>query len=138
MTPPDGWEDRTDTAETKSGTDYQAVYEGPTTDGVVASLAIDEVDPPRRVGDPTLGRAVADAREALEDGGATLRPARDAVLDGTPARITDATAPDGSRVRQLVAVRGERIWSVTLVAAAGAFEARAAAFEQAVSSWRWD
>ena len=138
MSPPAGWQDRTDTAETKSGNDYQVVYEGPSTAGTVASLAIDDVDPPRRVGDPTLGRAVADAREALEEGDATLRPARDATLDGAPARITDAVTPDGSRVRQLVAVRGERIWSVTLVAAAGAFEARAAAFEQVVSSWRWD
>jgi hypothetical protein len=133
---PAGWEDRTDTAELKTGIDYQAVYEGPQDGDVVATLAIDDAEPPATV---SLGAAVREARATLAEAepAARLSASEPAELAGAPAQRFDAA--DGERRRRLlVAVRGGRVYTVSLTAAADAFEQRLDAMEDMVASWRWD
>jgi hypothetical protein len=133
---PPGWEDRTDTAELKTGIDYQAVYEGPQDGEVIATLAIDDAEPPGAV---TLAAAVAEARRTLADAESDIRLAapRPAQLDGTPAQAFDAEQDDRRR-RMLVAVHGDRVYTISLTAAMDAFDERARALEGVVASWRWD
>jgi hypothetical protein len=137
-TAPDGWEDRTDTAETKSGVDYQAVYEGPERDGIITTLIIDDAEPPRgRAAE--LGEATEQARDAVVQAapGARLGPARPAELAGEPARRFDATL-DGSRLSEVVAVHGGRAYTVTITAAPAEHGRAVRELERVLSSWDWD
>ena len=138
MTPPDGWEDRTDAAETRSGVDYQAVYEGPERDGVVTTLIIDDAAPPRGR-TARLDDAVRQARDAVAEAvpGAVLGPPRATTLDGEPARRFDARLPD-RRLSEVVAVHGGRAFTVTLTGAPATFGRDVEAFVAVLRSWRWD
>jgi hypothetical protein len=138
VTAPEGWEDRTDAAETKSGVDYQGVYEGPERDGVITTLIIDDAEP-RRGRRARLADAAEQARDAVVAAapGAVLSPARPARLAGVPARRFDASLGD-ARLSEVVAVHDGRAYTVTITGSPGGFGRDVEVFEDVLRSWRWD
>jgi hypothetical protein len=104
---------------------------------VPATLAIDDVDPPR--GAPlALRRVEADARALMRKEKIVPGPSVPATLGGAPARRFDGVAKTGLRVRELVAIHAGTVYTLTLVAAPAVFGRRAATFEDVIRSWRWE
>jgi hypothetical protein len=132
----DGWEDRTDTAETKSGVDYQRLR-GPDRDGIVTTLIIDDAEPPRGA-PPSSARPRSRPRRGGEAApGARLGPHAPAELAGEPARRFDATL-DGARLSEVVAVHAGRAYTVTITAAPAEHGRAVRELERVLSSWDWD
>ena len=136
MTPPAGWDDRTEAAETRTGSDFQAVYEGPRDGGVTSSIAIVRTEAPEAATLESISRA---GRDNIRKAYGTTAPGRlePARLGGERAVRLDYETERG-RVRQVGALRAGYFYLVTFNAAQSAFTRRLPAFDALVRSWRWD
>jgi len=98
-------------------------------------LTVDDAEPRDPVG---LGAATKLARTTLESqfpDGISLGATRNVSLGGAPARRFEGT-DDERRVAVVVAVRGEKTFTLTLNAPLDVYSARP--LDAAVRSWRWD
>lgn len=133
-TPPGGWEDRTDVAETRTGSEFEVVYEGTAVDGVLPTITVSRVETAA-----SLDEAVARARVAVDrrfEGADPTRPAP-ARLDGERALRFDYRAGD-KLSRALTARRGGHVYAVTVQTAPAGFDRGVAVFDAYLRSWRWD
>jgi hypothetical protein len=134
---PNGWKDKTDTAETHSGEDFQVVYEGPEDDGVPATIAIDREETPEGQNLARVTRAGRDRLVRRLGNRVTAGPLRPTRLAGEPAAGFDFDRED-ARVRQIGAIHGGHVYGVTFTASRGAFARRLPVLERLLDSWRWD
>jgi hypothetical protein len=113
----------------------QLVLVGPAAGGIAATLTVVHAPlarPPPLERLPGLVGRVGGLRAA----GVPRRLA----LGGRPALAYDyrvAVAGRPLHARQVACVHGGELWFVTLVAAAGGFDADAAALERLTRAWRW-
>jgi hypothetical protein len=102
------------------------------------TVIVDAVDLERGV---TLDQWAAFVRQQDADAGLVPGPASEAVVDGVSARQWDVTATsDGGtdyRMREVVVVRDEVGWRITLNDTEDEFDGSAARFEQMLDSWRF-
>ena len=134
--PPGGWRDATDTAETRTGTEFEAVYEGTPVDGIAPVLTITRVE---AVEGRTLDVAAARARIAVDRRfeEADPTPVATARLAGERALRFDYRTGE-KRARYLTARHGGHLYAVTLQAAAGGFDRALVVMDEFLSGWRWD
>ena len=89
-----------------------------------------------------LGRWAGFARQRDVDAGLVPGPASVAAVDGVAARQWDLTATSDAgtdyRTREVVVVRDEIGWRITLNDTEERFEGSAASFERMLDSWRFD
>ena len=134
--PPGGWEDRTGKAETRTGTEFEAVYEGTPVGGVEPLLTIARVEAAEK---RTLDMAAAAARLAVdrrfEDADPT--PIERLELDGEPALRFDYGG-EGKRARYVTARHAGHFYSVTVQAPAEAFDRALVVLEDYLAGWKWD
>jgi len=130
---PEGWRDATRQAESKSGTDFEAVYEGPHTAGITASIAILRVEAEP---DATLEDIIRAGRANLGKAYGVAGPPVRTRLGGEPAMQLDYEA-QGGRVRQVGALHGRFFYLLSFTAAPQAFERDVAALAELIRSWRW-
>ena len=133
-TPPGGWKDRTDTAETRTGTDFEAVYEGTPVDGVLPTITVARVE-----SDDPLEAAARRARIAVDrrfDEADPTEPER-VRLAGETALAFEYRAGE-KRSRYVTAARGGHIYAVTVQAAEAGFERAVRVFDAFLASWAWD
>jgi hypothetical protein len=133
---PSGWEDATDTAELKSGGEFEAVWAGPADGGVTATLVVIRGAP---VGRASLEGAVAKDRGLLEKVlGTAVRATvpQPMKLDGRPALAFDYVA-GVKHARRVNAIHDGRLYAITLEASKGAFQRRRGTFDAYLASWRW-
>jgi hypothetical protein len=132
-TQPDGWRDATNHASLRSGTAFQAVYEGPKDGDVTASIAIVRSE---RVPDARLDDIVREGQRNLGKAYGDAGAPKEVRLDGERAMQFDYEAEDG-RVRQVATVHDDHFYLVSFTAAKEAFERRVAALQAFMRSWRW-
>ena len=133
--PPGGWKDETDTAETRTGTDFEAVFEGPPVGGGEPLLSIARVEAAKN---RTLDLAAAAARVAVDrrfEGADPTRIER-LELDGEPALRFDYGG-EGQRARYVTARHGGHFYSITVQAPAEAFDRALVVLEDYLAGWRW-
>jgi hypothetical protein len=137
VTAPAGWTDRTTFVESHSGSDFEAVYEGPRDGTVTASIAIVRVEAPEGATLEQMGRlGQRNVARAYDMRGTATRPV-DATLDGARALQLDYEV-DGGGVRQVVAMRGANVYLVSFTAGEQAYQRRLETFEAMLRSWRWE
>ena len=134
--PPGGWKDATDPAETRTGTDFEAVFEGTTVEGVAPVITISRVEAAKG---RTAAAAAAAARTAVDRrfDEADPTPVISADLGGEPALRFDYTTGE-KRARYITARRGGHLFAVTLQAAEADFDRQLKVFDAYLAGWRWD
>jgi hypothetical protein len=133
---PPGWRDATETAETKTKAEFEAVFEGTSVEGIAPTIAISRSDGRK---DPGLQRATELARKAvLAAFGPESKPTSLAGerLGDEPALRFDYRAGD-KRARYLQAKRGDRLYALTLESAPESFDRMLAILRGVQGSWRW-
>lgn len=135
-TAPGGWKDKTDTAEARTGSDFEVVYEGTEVNGVPPNLSVSRVPLPQT---GSLEKSVATARLAVDRRFAEADPTRlvPDTLDGEPALRFDYRTGE-KRARYLSARRGSHVYAVAVQAPAEAFDRALVVMEGYLASWRWD
>jgi hypothetical protein len=131
---PAGWEDRTDTAESRTGTDFEVVWEGAPVEGFRPIISVARVESDEALATAAARARVAVARRFEGVDRTDVTPAR---LAGEPAQRFDYAA-DGKRTRYLTARRGAHLYSVSVQAAESGFERARQAFDAYLASWRWE
>ena len=130
--PPDGWKDETDTAETRTGTEFEAVWDG----GSGKALTVARV----KVGkDRTLDMAAAAARLAVDRRyeEADPTPAEPTELDGERALRFDYGTGE-KRARYVTARRGAWFYAVTMQVPNADFDEAVKTLDGYLAGWRWD
>jgi hypothetical protein len=122
-------------SEHRSGQNLAAVWQGPKDGPVSASIVIARSVRPAGV---TLGGVMEAGRAGLRraNPGATIGPLVSQRLGGVPAASFDITSGQ-AKVRQLGAIRGDRVYLVRFTAAREAFDRRVATLDALLRSWRW-
>lgn len=134
--PPGGWLDETDVAETRTGTDFEAVYEGTRVQGIAPILTVTRVEAaPQR----SLEAAARSARIAVDRRFAEADPTEllETELAGEPALRFDYGTGD-KRARYVTARHGDHFYAVTLQVARDDFQRALAVMRDYLESWRWD
>lgn len=129
--PPGGWDDETDKAETRTGTDFEAVWDG----GSGRALTIARV----KVGkNRTLDMAAAAARLAVDRRyeEADPTPAEPIELDGERALRFDY-GTGGKRARYVTAQHGTWFYAVTMQVPNADFDDAVKTLDDYLSGWRW-
>jgi hypothetical protein len=124
-------------SETRSGSDFESVYEGPKDGDVTSSIAVVRVEAPEGVSLEEITRSgQRNVRRAFGNAASTGPPVEE-TLGGEEALRLDYLA-DESRVRQIGAMRAGHFYLVSFTAARSSFELRLEDFEAMLRSWRWD
>ena len=131
---PGGWKDETDNAETRTNTDFEAVYEGTTVDGVKPIITVARVESPKR----SVQAAAAAARIAVDRRFEEADPTgvEPAEIAGEPAARFDYRAGE-KRARYVTAKRGRYLYSVVLQSAATGFDRGVVVLDDFLAGWRW-
>jgi zinc-ribbon domain len=108
------------------------------TSAEAATVLILLVDLPQ---DQTLDEYAQEVRDHISEGGLEPGPSRGLSLDGVDALAWDAQGNDLAGreylTRQVVTLKGENAWIITLSDLAEAFPAHEADFESILASWRF-
>lgn len=133
---PGGWEDRTDVAETRTGGEFEVVYEGATVEGVPSTLTVSRVEVPE---DGSLEKAAGTARTAVRRRfpGSRATAPEPAWFAGERALRFDYRAAD-RHSRYVTARRGGHFYAVTLQAAPSVFQRGLRVLDAYLASWTWD
>lgn len=133
--PPGGFKDATDTAETRTGTDFEAVYEGTPVDGVAPVITITRVEAAAR---RSVDAAAASARVAVDRRFSEADPTQVEAteIDGERALRFDY-ATGGKRARYVTARRGGHLYAVTLQAGETGFDRAVQILDDFLAGWRW-
>jgi hypothetical protein len=133
-TPPEGWKDETDTAESRTRAELEVVYEGPRVDGVYPAITVSRVKT-----DAELSLAATRARVALDR---SLKGADPTLPVGTRLGGKPAFAFDyrigRQRARYITARHGPHIYAVIVQASSGGFARARRIFDAYLASWTWD
>jgi hypothetical protein len=130
VTAPAGWQDQTGLTKRRSEAKVEALWQSPD-----ASIAVVRA---KRPPGASLAEVMRAGQEQMrrEAPGAQIGPVSPTTLDGAPAARFDLTRAD-ARVRQLGALRGDRVYLITFTAKTGAFERRLESLDGVLRSWRW-
>jgi hypothetical protein len=130
--PPDGWKDETDTAETRTGTEFEAVWDG----GSARTLTVSRVKAGKG---RTLDLAAAAARVAVDRRfeEADPTPIEHDVLAGEPARRFEYATGD-KRAHYVTARHGAYFYAVTMQAPVEGFDRAMTVLADYLAGWRWD
>ena len=130
--PPDGWKDETDTAETRTGTEFEAVWDG----GSSRTLTVSRVEAAKS---RTLDMAAAAARLAVDRRFEEADPTsvEPTVLDGERALRFEYGA-GGKRARYVTAQHGAHFYAVTMQAPDEDFDRALTVLDDYLAGWRWD
>jgi len=136
VTPPGGWEDRTDTAETRTRGEFEVVYAGTPVDGLASTITVSRIAVPKGGGARTSATA---ARAAVLDTfrAAAPTPLAPATLDGARGFGFDYRAGD-KRARYLTVEHRGELYAATLEAAPTAYDRGMQVFDAFLRSWKWD
>ena len=134
--PPGGWGDETDKAETRTGTEFEAVYEGTPVGGIAPILTITRVEAAKG---RSVDAAAAAARVAVDRRFEEADPTKieKLELDGEPALRFDYGTGE-KRARYVTARHGAHLYAVTLQAAADGFDRALVVLDGYLSDWRWE
>jgi hypothetical protein len=135
-TAPGGWKDETDTAETRTGTDFEVVYEGPTVDGVIPTLTVSRVPVPKKGSVETSARTARTAVDRRLDE-ADPTPLAAGRIAGEPAFRFDYRAGE-KRSRYVTARHGDQLYAVTVQSSVPSFDRALVVLEDYLASWRWE
>jgi hypothetical protein len=134
--PPGGWKDETDNAETRAGTEFEAVYEGIPVQGVTPLLSVNRV---KAADERPLEAAARAARVAVdlrfEEADPTEITERE--IAGEPAFSFDYTA-GRKRGRYVTARHDGYFYAVTLQAAPEGFHRQLAVLDDYLAGWHWE
>ncbi len=134
--PPGGWEDETDKAETRTGTEFEAVYEGPLVDGIAPILTITRVEAANgRSLDAAAGAARLAVDRRFEEADPT--PVERGELAGERALRFDYGTGD-KRARYVTARHGRHFYAVTVQAPESAFDRGLRILDDYLATWRWE
>jgi hypothetical protein len=149
LTVPDGWRDRTGSAEDFqfAGFEPDVILTGDAEDGFQANInvvresdaAVSDLDEYLEAA-RKLVRGGSVAGEEIPGGGAELGPAQRTERGGDDAREFGHTREVEGReleLRQRVAIRDGAAYTITYTALAERFDDDLDAYEAAVDSWRW-
>ena len=134
--PPGGWKDETDNAETRSGTEFEAVYEGTPVDGVQPLLSVTRV---KANAQRPLEAAARAARVAVDRRFEEADPTElaETELDGEPAFTFDYVAGD-RRGRYVTARHRGYFYAITLQAPTDGFDRALVILDDYLAGWRWE
>jgi ABC-type glycerol-3-phosphate transport system substrate-binding protein len=134
--PPSGWTDETDTAETRTGSEFEAVYEGTSVEGVEPVLTVTRVKASKA---RTLDAATAAARIAVDRRFEEADPTAvtPTELGGERALRFDYRTGE-KKARYVTARHGGHLYAVTLQSAATGFDRALVVLDEYLSGWRWD
>lgn len=135
-TAPGGWTDETDTAETRTGTEFEVVFEGPTVDGVIPTLSVSRVPVPEN---GSLEKSAGTARRAVDRNFEEADPtplAGDRIAE-EPALRFDYRAGE-KRSRYITARHGDQLYAITAQSSAQSFDRVLVVLEDYLKSWRWE
>ena len=134
--PPGGWADETDNAETRTGSDFEAVYEGTAVQGIAPILTVTRV---KAAPGRTVEAAARTARIAVDRRFEEADPTQpvEVELGGEPALQFDYGSAE-KRARYVTARHGSHLYAVTVQAGADDFQHALAVMRDYLESWRWD
>jgi hypothetical protein len=135
-TAPGGWEDATDAAETRVGTELEVVYEGPPVEGVRPTITVARVPVPKG---GSLEKSARDARIAVDRrfDEADPTPVTEARLGNEPALRFDYRTGE-KRSRYVTARHGKHLYAVTVQSSEASFDRALVVLGDYLASWRWD
>jgi len=134
--PPGGWKDETDNAETRSGNEFEAVYEGTPVQGIAPLLSVTRV---KAAKDRPLEAAAIAARVAVERRfeGAGPTGIEETELAGEPALFFHY-GDEERRARYVTARHGGHFYAVTLQSATDGFDRALKILDDYLAGWRWE
>lgn len=136
VTPPGGWEDKTDTAETRTRGEFEVVYAGTPVEGISSTITVSRIPVPKGGSARTSAEAARGAVVKTFDGAAPT-PLAPATLDGAKGFGFEYRAGD-KRARYLTVEHRGELYAATFEAVPSAYDRGIEVFEAFLGSWRWD